>query len=279
MTVLLGGAAGALAVVALFDALSAVDARRTLGLLERLLAVPRGAGRDGRALAGGELGRLAITASVVLCAIGWLALGPAGALVCGVAGPPVGLAVVAARRRRWRGAAAADPPAAAPAPADALGAGGGLGRALALTTRDGAIRSLLVPAVAASGRGEAQLEALRELARRAGPGPWPALVAATLLHRDAGGDLARLLHGLADDLDLRARAASDARAASAQARLTARIVVALPVAGAGLGELAAPGTLAAVLAEPLARSLVAGAALLELLAFGAVRRIARVGEG
>ncbi|HMS61359.1 MAG TPA: type II secretion system F family protein [Solirubrobacteraceae bacterium] len=283
MTVLLGAAAGALAVVALFDALSAVDARRTLGLLERLLAVPRGAGRDGRALAGGELGRLAITASVVLCAIGWLALGPAGALVCGVAGPPVGLAGVAARRRRWRGAAAADAPAAARALADALGAGGGLGRALALTTRDGAIggagRSLLAPAVAAIELGAPTAEALRELARRAGPGPWPALVAATLLHRDAGGDLARLLHGLADDLDLRARAASDARAASAQARLTARIVVALPVAGAGLGELAAPGTLAAVLAEPLARSLVAGAALLELLAFGAVRRIARVGEG
>lgn len=283
MTVLLAAAAGALTVVALFEALAAVDGRRTLRLLGRLLAGPRAAGRDGRGLAGGERRRLAITAAGVLCATGWLALGPAGALVCALAGPPAGLAVVAARRRRWRAGAAGDAPAAARALADALGAGGDLGRALTLTARDGALgpsgRSLLAPAVAAIQLGAPTAEALRELARRAGPGPWPALVAATLLHRDAGGDLARLLHGLADDLDLRARAASDARAASVQARLTARIVVSLPVAGALLGELAAPGTLAAVLADPLARVLVAGAALLELLALGAVRRIARVGEG
>lgn len=282
MTVILGAAAGGLTVLALFDALSAIDGRRTLRVLERLLAVPRGAGRDGRGLAGGERRRLAITAAVVLCATGWLAVGPAGAVVCGVAGPPVGLAVVAARRRHWRAAAAADAPAAARALADALGAGSGLGRALALTARDGAIggagRSLLAPAVAAIELGAPTAEALRELARRAGPGPWPALVAATLLHRDAGGDLAGLLHGLADDLDLRSRAASDARAASAQARLTARIVVALPVAGGVLGELASPGTLTAVLGDPLARLLVAGAAALELLALVAVGRIARVGE-
>jgi len=98
-----------------------------------------------------------------------------------------------------------------------------------------------------------------------------------LVQREAGGDLARLLHELADDLDTVARAEADARAASSQARLTARIVVALPVVGALLIELAAPGTLAAILNDPLAALLVAGALALEALALVSVRRIARVG--
>lgn len=283
MTVLLGAAAGALGVLALFDALTAIDGRGTLRVLERLLAVPRGAGRDGRGLGADDRRRLAITAAAALCGGGWLVLGPAGALACGLAGPPAALLVVAARRRRWRAAAAADAPAAARALADALGGGHGLGRALGLAVRDGAIggagRSLLAAAFGAIELGAPTAEALRELARRAGPGPWPALVAATLLHRDAGGDLARLLHGLADDLDVIARAAAEARSASAQARLTARIVVMLPLVGAVLGELASPGTLGAVLADPLARLLVLGAGALELLALLAVRRIAVVGEG
>jgi tight adherence protein B len=120
---------------------------------------------------------------------------------------------------------------------------------------------------------------LHDLARRAGPGPWSALVAALLVQRETGGDLARLLGDLADDLDAAARTAADARAASAQARLTARIVVVLPLLGAVLVEATAPGTVASVLADPAARVLVLGAAVLELAALAAVSVIARVGEG
>ena len=47
--------------------------------------------------------------------------------------------------------------------------------------------------------------------------------------------------------DTVAHTAADARAASAQARLTARIVVALPLLGAAVIEMAAPGALGAVL--------------------------------
>lgn len=280
---LLGALGGALGVLALFEALAAVDGAGALRLLERALAAPRRAGGDGRAVGAADRRRLALTTAAVLCGAGWLVLGPAGAVLCAVAGPPAALGLVRLRRRRWRAAVARDAAPAARALAAALASGNGLGRALALAARDGALgdagRTLLAPAVAAIDLGAPTAEALEAMARRAGPGPWPALVAALLLQRETGGDLARLLDGLADDLDLVAHAAAEARASSAQARLTARIVVGLPLAGAVVAELSAPGALGAVLGDPLARMLVAGAVALELLAFAAVARIARVGEG
>ncbi len=283
MTALLGAAAGALGVLAFFEALAAIDGARALQVIERLLAMPRSAGRDGRPPGPADRRRLALTAAVVLCATGWLLAGWGGAVLCAVAGPPAALGLVAARRRRWRAAVAAEAGPAARALSAALGSGNGLGRSLKLAARDGALgrrgRDLLAPAVAAIELGAPTDVALQALARRAGPGPWPALVAALLVQRETGGDLARLLDALADDLETAAHTAADARAASSQARLTARIVVGLPLLGAAGVEAAAPGTVVAVLGDPVARMLVLAAAALELLALAAVMRIARVGEG
>lgn len=282
MTALLASMAAALGVVALFEALAGIDGPRALGVLSRVLAPARAAGLDGHTPGRRERRRLAATAAVALSAAGWLLAGPGGGLACAVAGPPLALAVVTARRRRWRAAVAADAPAAARALADAVRGGNALPHALALAAADGAIgapaRGLLLQAVAAIDLGSPTDEALLGLARRAGPGPWPALVAAALLQREAGGDMARLLHDLADGLDAGARAEADAHAASAQARLTARIVVSLPALGAVLVELSAPGTLAAMLGDPAARLLLAGALALEAVALVAVRRLARVGD-
>ena len=72
-----------------------------------------------------------------------------------------------------------------------------------------------------------------------------------LLQRDAGGDLAGLLRELAASGEAADRAERDARAATAQARFTAWLVVGLPFAGALLTELAAPGFAAALLANPI----------------------------
>jgi tight adherence protein B len=111
---------------------------------------------------------------------------------------------------------------------------------------------------------------------RCGDGPWEAIIAAIQLQRRTGGDLARLLRELAADLDGVARARREARAASAQARLTARIVLAMPLLGALIFALAAPSALALIFSSPLPRGLVALAALLQLVALVAVRRVARV---
>ncbi len=283
MTMAPAFAACALGVFALFEALALIDAPRVLQAVTRALAPARAAGRDGHAPARGERRRLVLTAAIVLCACGWLLAGLAGGLACAVAGPPAALALVAARRRRWRAAVSRQAPAAARAFADALHGGHALPYALGFAARDGALdrpaRQLLGQAVLAIDLGAPTDAALLGLAHRAGPGPWPALVSAVLVQREAGGDLGRLLEELADDLDVVARAEAEALAASSQARLTARIVVGLPVLGALLIELAAPGSLRAILADPIAALLVTGALALEALALVGVRRIARVGEG
>ena len=76
------------------------------------------------------------------------------------------------------------------------------------------------------------------------------LVAACLLQRRAGGDLARLLRDSARALEDQARLEREVRAATAQARFTALIVVLLPLGGALLAELASPGWFAGLWVVP-----------------------------
>ena len=71
---------------------------------------------------------------------------------------------------------------------------------------------------------------------------------------------------------------AEARSATAQARFTALLVTGLPLAGLALGELAQPGFVAALVAEPLTAVMIAVALVLQAVAFACVRRIARVGE-
>lgn len=275
MTALLSGVAWGLGLLAAADAARAIAHGGSLVKVERLLAPLRRTVGDGRSDRQGLM-----VAAAIGAAAGWLAGGSAGAALLGLLAPPGALALGGWRRRRWRRLAAAQAPAAARALAAALRGGHALPAALELAAGDGALsaagRALLVQPVALLRLGASTEDALGAIARRAGPGPWPALVAGILTQREAGGDLASLLTELADDLDLSARAAAEARGASAQARLTARIVVALPVAGAVLVELAAPGSVRAVAGDPLALALTALALALECVALLIVSRIAWV---
>ena len=67
----------------------------------------------------------------------------------------------------------------------------------------------------------------------------------------------------------------DARAATAQARFTAWLVLGLPLAGAILTELAAPGFAASLIANPLSASLAALAAALQVTALACIARLTR----
>ena len=124
--------------------------------------------------------------------------------------------------------------------------------------------------------GEPTADALEGLRRRAADPAWDAIVAGILLQRDAGGDLAGLLRDQAAALEAADRIGRDARAATAQARFTARLVLLLPVGAAALAELASPGLIAGLLAHPLSVWLVGMAAVLQLTAILAVARLARV---
>jgi len=101
------------------------------------------------------------------------------------------------------------------------------------------------------------------------------LIAAVLLQRDAGGDLATLLRELAASGEAADRAERDARAATAQARFTAWIVLGLPPAGAVLAQLAAPGFAASLVANPLSAWFAILAALLQLTALLCIGRLTR----
>ena len=111
----------------------------------------------------------------------------------------------------------------------------GRGRPRARGPRAGPCRPRARAGVPADGRARAAAPP------RGGPA-WDTLVAAILLQRDAGGDLAGLLRDLAASLEAAARVDADARAATAQARFTARLVLWLPAGAAVLAELARPGS-------------------------------------
>ena len=67
------------------------------------------------------------------------------------------------------------------------------------------------------------------------------VVAACLLQRRAGGDLARLLRESARSMEEQSRLEGELRAATAQARFTGVLVVALPLGGARAGRAGQPG--------------------------------------
>jgi tight adherence protein B len=124
--------------------------------------------------------------------------------------------------------------------------------------------------------GERTEDVLTALARRTRLPAYDTLVAAILLQRDAGGDLAGLLRGVARSLEESARAAAEARSATAQARFTAGMVSALPAGAAALAELAQPGYLLSLAAEPIPAFLAGTAAVLQVAALLVVRRLGRV---
>jgi tight adherence protein B len=274
---LLAGLAAALLVAATWEALGGLVNGTALERMSRVLGPARSAGRDGREPQAAERRRLLAVSLVALGGSGWMLSGPVAACVVAALAPLAATAVPRTRRSRWRRRAAAGAAPAARALADALAAGCPLQVAIGRAARDGGVsgpaRALLAEAGAAIGLGEPLPSALHRLATRAGGGAWTTMTAAMLLQRETGGDLASLLRDFAAALEAAERAEGRSRAASAQARLTAKIVLGLPLAGLASAELLAPGTLEAVGGDPRARLMVAAALLLQLVSVAAVRRI------
>jgi tight adherence protein B len=102
------------------------------------------------------------------------------------------------------------------------------------------------------------------------------LVAACLLQRRAGGDLARLLRECARAFEDQARLHDEVRAATAQARFTGLVVVLLPLGGALLAELASPGYLRGLASSFLTLWLAGVALVLQAAGAMLIRRLARV---
>lgn len=274
---LMAFAAGAVGVAGAWELLAAVERARAVAWLEAAVRPLARAQREGREPSAPERRRLGVLASGCLLVAGWIVAGPVIALPAAVVGPLAAAALVASRRRAYRARLAAGAAATARALAAALTAGRSVRGAVGEAARglDGPAGHELRrtdAALVAGASTEAGLEALRA---RAGSRAWDTLVAAVLLQRDAGGDLPALLRDLATSQEAAARADHDARAVTAQARFTARLVAGLPAVALVLAELGSPGFLAGLVTKPLSAVLVMLAALLQLIALLAVRGIGR----
>ena len=236
------------------------------------------AGREGRDPGAVERRRLLAGGAGVAFVAGFVTLGPLAGLGLAAAGPPGsracsprggGATAPRSRRacRRWRWRSRTRWPAAARCAAAlgeaAPGVGGAAGHELRRTAAE----------LRAGARTDDALEAMRRRARSPG---MDALVAACLLQRRAGGDLARLLRDSARALEDQARLEDEVRAATAQARFTALLVVLLPLGGALLAELASPGWFAGLWSSFLTAWLVGIALVLQALAAVLMRRLGRV---
>lgn len=273
---LVGALAGGLLALAAREALRAspAAARWLAAALEPL----RRAGREGYAPSRPERRRLAALGTAAAALAGWLLAGPALALPLLAAGPALAGWAISSRRRRYRAAVERALPLLAAAVADSLAAGRSLRAALA-----DAAASLDGPPAAELARLGAELElgaptvaAVESWRLRMRSERVDGFAAALLSQRLAGGDLAGLLRRFGAGAADRDRAAEDARSATAQARFTGLLVVAMPSGGAVFAELIEPGFLAGLLGSPPAAMLLALAAVLQLAGFVAIRRLSRV---
>lgn len=274
----LGAAAGGLAALAAREALLASPAA---GRWLRLALEPlRRAGVEGYVPSTVERRRLGAVGAGVALLAGWLLGGAAVALPLAVAGPALAAAAVSRRRGRYRSAVERALPEVAAAIADSLGAGRSLRASL-----PAAAGSLDGPPAVELARLGAELElgaptavAVEEWRRRMRSTRVDAFAAALLSQRLSGGDLAGLLRRFAAGAAERDRAAEDARSATAQARFTGLLVVAMPSGGALFAELVQPGFLAGLLGAPPAAVLLVLAAALQFAGFVAIRHFSKVVE-
>ncbi|TMK73122.1 MAG: hypothetical protein E6G49_05810 [Actinobacteria bacterium] len=274
--VLLAAAAGGMAAVAVREAIVASPAlgRWLAATVEPLLR----AGREGYSPTEAERRRLAVLGTVGLLIVGLVIAGPGPGPLLALAGPSAAAWALTRRRARYRRGVERGLPQIANAVADALAGGRSVRAALA-----SAASSVEGPALAELARLRADLElgtstsdALRALQARLRSTRVDSFAAVLVSQQLGGGDLAGLLRRFAASAAERDRIAADARSATAQARFTGLLVVAMPAGAALFAELIEPGFVGALLGNGTSLALLALAAALQVLGFAAIRRLSRI---
>ena len=244
------------------------------------IAPLRRAGQEGYLPSGDERRRLGIVSAVVLL-VGALVTGGLGPLVLvAIAGPSSIWALVKYRRSRYLQSVEQDLPEISNAIADALTAGASLRGALSEASA-----SLTGPSAREFARIRADLEgglstrgALKSFASRLGSLRADDLVALLLAGAGSGADLVSLLRRFGAANLERNLSVRDARSATAQARYTGAMVVALPLGAALFAEMVRPGFFAGIFANPASTLLLALSAALQVAGLMLVRYLARVAK-
>jgi tight adherence protein B len=169
-------------------------------------------------------------------------------------------------------------PQIATAVADALAGGRSVRAALASAAGsvDGPPAAELARLRADLELGASTAQALGALQARLRATRVDSFAAALLSQQLGGGDLAGLLRRFAASAAERDRVAADARSATAQARFTGLLVVAMPTGAALFAELIQPGFVGALLADGVSLALLVAAGALQLVGFAAIRRLSRI---
>jgi len=279
LPLLLGAlAAGALLSFATHDAVRSIP--RFARWLSSSLVPLRRAGDEGYLPDQAERRRLALlaTGAALLLIVFVTGLGPL--MLLAAAGPPLALAVIKRRRARYRYRVEAAIPEVTVAVGDALAGGASLQGALSE-----AGLSLQGPPAKEFARVRVDLElgmsargSLESLARRLRSERVDALVTLLLSGSASGGDLVLLLRRFGEAELSRRRALRDASSATAQARYTGMLVVALPAGAALFAELVRPGFFGGILRDPASSMLLVLAGLLQVLGLFVVRRLGRAAE-
>lgn len=235
------------------------------------------AGREGYEPSALERRRLGLLGAGVLLAVAVLLAGPGPLAVLALAGPAAAASLIARRSRRYREAVEARLPDIATAIADPLAAGQSVRAALGLAgaSLDGPPAAELARVAADLELGTSTGAALLAMSRRVGSERLDALTAALTSQQASGGDLVGLLRRFAVAAAERDRAAQDARAATAQARFTGMLVVAMPTGAALFAELITPGFVGRLVEAPGGAAMLALAGALQVVGFMAIRRLAR----
>ncbi len=273
--------AGAVAALALRDLLAGgapVLARGAVRTAAQLVDAVVTLGREGRDPGAAERRRLLLAGSGLALLAGWVLIGPVGGLALASGGPWLVARLLRARRERFRRAVDAGVPSLSLAVADALAGGHSLRGALdeARQSVGGAVGHELRRARAELAMGASTDDALEAMRARVRSARLDTMVAACLLQRRAGGDLARLLRDCARSMEEESRLEGELRAATAQARFTGVLVVGLPAGGAALAELASPGSITGLARSFVTAWLVGIAIFLQVLAAVLIRRLGRV---
>lgn len=278
MLTLAGAAAGGLAAVGAREAVLATPA--LAAWVRRAVEPLRRAAREGYAPTVPERRRLALLGTLAAIAGGWFLAGVVLALPLAFAGPALAASLVERSRRRYRAVVERALPEIALAVADSLSAGRSLRASIgaAAGSLDGPPAVELARLGAELALGSPTVEAVAAWRRRMRSARVDAFAAALLSQRLAGGDLAGLLRRFAAAAAERDRAVEDARTATAQARFTGLLVVAMPTGGALFAELIEPGFLAKLTGSPASAVLLAMAAVLQVAGFLAIRHLSRVVE-
>lgn len=271
--VLVAGSVSVLAWQGLVIATAAVGGYRER--YARALADPREALRfvDRRSLL-----LLGGSAVIPAAALGFLAVGPAAAVLFGLlalAGPTV---AVRAYRRRWVRRFDGQLVQALGAIAGALRAGLTFTQAIEQVIRDAPeplARELSTYAKEVR-LGVAPDEALGALSRRVGSDVLELVVVATGIARQLGGNLAEIYETLAATARERFRLEGKIEALTAQGRLQGWIVAALPLLLGAVLDWLRPDLVGPMLRHPFGWGLVGLVALLESLGLVVIRRIVRI---